>query len=310
MAKSIAQTATLMENLHLLHRFLATAEAGSITEAARQIGLTPSSLTRSIKALEENLSLRLFDRHPLGVSLTPSGKLLLSHTKAVERELHYASAELNAFSGGQRGTIRVGAMPFWAHQVLPPVIAKLQRKFTGFRAELAVGTGYSIYARLIDGELDVATISSKAVGDVPPFIGTLHGPDVVIVAAASTDHPIHSDPNLSPTQLLKYPWAMYGEDRENLAAINSQMNDIAGGTPDIAVVSASLEAIIQTVSYGPYITWIAEPLLAIGRANPLSPIKNVGPLLHYETRVLYRKSLMNVSPFKFFLDRLKAEFEN
>jgi DNA-binding transcriptional LysR family regulator len=306
MDESIAKKTTLIENLHLLHRFLAVAEAGTMAEAAQKLSLTPPSLTRSIQSLEASLNVQLFERHSMGVRLTPSGKILLSHIKAVERELHYAAAELTAFRQGHRGTLRIGAMPFFAHHVMPPKIALLQERYAQYRIELSVGTGYNMFSRLIDGELDMVTISTEATGDLPPFIGNRSGPSVRIVIVANRDHPIHAASGASA--LLDYPWAMYGEDRENLVAVNHRMTEIAGGPPNIAMVSASLEAIFQTVANGRYITWIAEPLLSQDRAGFLQPVASAQSLFSYQSQVLFRRSMMNVAPFRFLMDQLKQAF--
>ena len=73
--------ATTPFDLRDLHHFHALAESGSFTLAARQVGLTQSSLTRAIQGMEQRLGVSLFERTTRRVSLTEAGRYLKQHSR-------------------------------------------------------------------------------------------------------------------------------------------------------------------------------------------------------------------------------------
>jgi LysR family transcriptional regulator of gallate degradation len=70
-------------DLRQLEYFLAIAKRRSFTAAASELGLTQPSLTKTIRALEQELSVQLFERLPRGVELTSFGNSLLHHAEAM-----------------------------------------------------------------------------------------------------------------------------------------------------------------------------------------------------------------------------------
>ena len=110
-----------------LRAFLATAEQGSLSAAAKHLGLTQPTLSRQVSALEDELSLLLFERVGRGLSLTSAGHDLLAHARAMG-----AAAERLTFSAiGQQseisGRVSISASDILSHNILPDVVADLRR---------------------------------------------------------------------------------------------------------------------------------------------------------------------------------------
>src|SRR6202790_2828543 len=96
--------------LRQLEHFVAIAEEGSFTKAARRLNYVQSALSVSVQALERELSVRLFDRTTHRVTLTGAGQALLPGargTLAAAEEIRDIAA---AVRGVLRGTLRVGIM--------------------------------------------------------------------------------------------------------------------------------------------------------------------------------------------------------
>ena len=105
--------------------FLAVAETGSLSAAARLLNLSQPTLGRHIADLEDSLGLSLFTRTPQGFRLTETGAELVPHAR-VMRE---AAASLSLAAAGREaisGTVRITASRIVSHHILPPILAQLR----------------------------------------------------------------------------------------------------------------------------------------------------------------------------------------
>src|SRR5690606_8196219 len=89
--------------------FLSVAEAGSFTAAADALGYTQSAVSRRVQVLEGELGSALFDRLPRGVALSPAGRALLPHARAIAERDAAARAELDALRRMDGGRLRTGS---------------------------------------------------------------------------------------------------------------------------------------------------------------------------------------------------------
>lgn len=110
----------------LIQAFLAVADTGSLSAAARLLGQSQPTLGRQIRTLEESLGTALFDRHARGLSLSEAGADLLP----MAQEMRGAMQRLNLAAAGRSqapgGTVRITASVFISHYVLPPILAGIR----------------------------------------------------------------------------------------------------------------------------------------------------------------------------------------
>ena len=116
--------------------FLAVAEHGSLSRAARELGATQPTVGRKIKMMEEQLGIELFRRHDKGLALTEVGGALLSPARAMRDAVH--RMELKAVGQGDElaGTVRITASVAVATHHLPLMIAELRREHREITIEL------------------------------------------------------------------------------------------------------------------------------------------------------------------------------
>ena len=131
--------------------FLVTAEEGSLSAAARALGLTQPTLGRQVDALEEELGVVLFERSRQGYVLTPTGAGLLEHV----RRMGQAAGDLSLAASGRadavEAAIRISASEIEAVLVLPPVLARLRDEAPGIEVEMvASDTASNIRRREAD----------------------------------------------------------------------------------------------------------------------------------------------------------------
>ena len=117
--------------------FLVTAEEGSLSAAAKALGMAQPTLGRQVDALEEELGVILFERLGRGLSLTPSGHELLSHVRSMGEAASQMSLAATGRSEALEGSICITATEVTAIYDLAPIIAKLRKIHPGVEVEVA-----------------------------------------------------------------------------------------------------------------------------------------------------------------------------
>jgi DNA-binding transcriptional LysR family regulator len=138
--------------------FLVTAEEGSLSAAARALGMTQPTLGRQVTALEEELDVVLFERAGKGLVLTPSGLELVEHVRAMGDAANRVSLTASGQSQNIEGTVCISASEVDAVFVLPPIIAKLRQIEPKINVEI-VAT--NLTSDLIRREADIAIRSFR-----------------------------------------------------------------------------------------------------------------------------------------------------
>lgn len=107
--------------------FLVTAEEGSLSAAARALGMTQPTLGRQVSALEKELGVALFERVGLGLILTPSGLDLVEHVRAMGDAASRVSLTASGQSQSIEGNVCISCSEYYSVYILPPIIKKLRK---------------------------------------------------------------------------------------------------------------------------------------------------------------------------------------
>lgn len=116
--------------------FLVTAEEGSLSAAARALGMAQPTLGRQVAALEAELGVALFDRVGRSLTLTPSGMELVEHVRAMGDAANRVSMTASGQSQTLAGTVRITATEVSSAFLLPSIIAQLRLDEPGIEIEL------------------------------------------------------------------------------------------------------------------------------------------------------------------------------
>lgn len=114
-----------------MRALLATVEAGSLSGAARKLGLTQPTLGRQVAALEKSLGVTLFERVGRGLILTQAGRELVAPLRAMGEASDTIALVASRQSQSVEGLVRVTASDVYAHYLLPPVLKKLRQVAPG-----------------------------------------------------------------------------------------------------------------------------------------------------------------------------------
>ncbi|MEN3976116.1 LysR family transcriptional regulator [Emcibacter sp. SYSU 3D8] len=131
--------------------FLAVARRGSITSAARDLGVNHSTVSRRIAAFEDNLGVRLFDRVATGYNLTPAGQEMVPSAQRMEEEALGLDRRLYGRDTELGGVLRVTTAGTFVNPFLMEQIGRFLAEYPGIDIDLVVSTDLAnLHAREVD----------------------------------------------------------------------------------------------------------------------------------------------------------------
>lgn len=153
------------ENLRI---FVEVVRRGSFAAVARDRNLDPSSVSRAIASLEEELGTRLLQRSTRRIGLTEAGNLFFGRIEAIVDELDHARDEALAVSASPLGTLRLTASVAFGHQCLLPLLPSFRALFPALKLELLLtDTNLDLVSERVDlairlgANLDTSLIGVK-----------------------------------------------------------------------------------------------------------------------------------------------------
>ena len=119
-----------------IQSFLAVAETGSLSGAARALGVSQPTVGRHIEGLERALGTELFERHARGFHLSPTGRRMVPMAERMREAMNLIELTAAGEAQSVAGTVRVTASVFASHYILPPILSKLRANEPAIQIEL------------------------------------------------------------------------------------------------------------------------------------------------------------------------------
>ena len=151
--------------LRQLQFFVAAAEAGSVSGAARALSISQSSVTEAIRALEDDLGVILFDRQARGLLITHKGSAFLRHARQILADVATARTAFRDEAETATGRLSLGVTSLVAGYVLSDILSRFRRAFPQVELNVIEDNGDYLQHLLIGGELDVAVLLTSSVRD-------------------------------------------------------------------------------------------------------------------------------------------------
>lgn len=139
-----------------LQQFCMLARTGSFTQTARELHLTQSGISHSMKALESEAGCRLLDRLGKKVVLTQAGEQLLHHAEKILAEMASARDSLSALGKWGKGRLRLGASTTACQHLIPPVLREFKESFPEHAITLEPGDTPELVDALLKHRIDLA----------------------------------------------------------------------------------------------------------------------------------------------------------
>jgi DNA-binding transcriptional LysR family regulator len=143
-------------NFKHLQTFVTICEGGTVSRAAAELRITQPALSRRIKALQEELGLRLFDNLGRRLSLTSEGEEFLRHSRALLAQAEAVLATGRALGRGRAGVLRIGAAPHTLAAFFPSFVNKYEKQNPGVRVRLFEAGAAELLTMIEHGELHFA----------------------------------------------------------------------------------------------------------------------------------------------------------
>lgn len=140
--------------LRQLQGFRTVAELGSFTRAAQRLQMAQPALSLSVRELEAELHVRLFDRTTRRVELTAAGREFLHSTEKLIADLELSIRNARDLTDRKRGRLTIAAPPLLAAMIVPPAIADYKKTFPGVEVRLVDTQTDDIVAKVQSGEVD------------------------------------------------------------------------------------------------------------------------------------------------------------
>ena len=299
---------TALFSARLLH-FFAVYESRSFRRASQEIGLSQPALSKSIKALEDQLDVLLFLRSKAGVVPTEAGDALARHFVRLSDLAREADIEISAIRGNDSGAIRIGAGQMWSWLFVPEIVARFTAEFPAVSVEVTTGPMRELVPRLMNAELDIIIGDFDGI-DVPEGYLMQQAWSAVFRAFAAADHPLAGRSVVDPMELVKFPWSGYIDQDVFEHNVRDWCRAASMDQPLISIKASSLATLLRLTSAGRNIAVLPSELEEEARNWGLVPLGHeTAGLLSVRTGSIVQERRAAVKPFQRLLALVQAAGE-
>lgn len=253
-----------------LRAFVAVAEQGSFSKAAEQLGLSPSSLSQTIRMFEERLGVRLLHRTTRSVALTEAGERLLLRIRPALDELDAAMADVGQFRDRPGGLVRVRCLRHAFRAYVEPILAAFHEAYPDIKLDILVDDAI---VDLVAGGFDVGfTLGEVLEKDM---VAVRIGEDMRQIAVAAPSYIARYGRPETPKDLLQHKclrWRWAGrttpynwEFFDNGAWIEVEVD----GPLILSEHPMTIDAAVKGMGIAFWVEHELKPLIAEGKLVPL-----------------------------------------
>jgi DNA-binding transcriptional LysR family regulator len=252
-----------------LNAFIAVAERTNFARAADHLGITASTISQTIRALEERLGMRLLNRTTRSVSLTDAGEKLLQRISPAIKELGAAVEDLNEFRDTPRGTLRLSVSSVAAEIALAPVIKDFLAAYPAISLDITID---DTNADIVSGRFDAGIRVGRLVAQDMQMVRVTE--PTRVIAFASPEYLSHHPEPKTPPDLQQHNCIMYR--KQHLGCIpwefakgKSKFEMSVTGSLTVNSMDLVVRAVLDGVGIGYTIESYVAAHIAAGRLVPL-----------------------------------------
>ena len=247
-----------------LRAFHVLARTGSFTQTARELHLTHSGISHSMKALEAETGCRLLDRLGKKVVLSQAGEQLLQHAEKILLEMEAARESLALLGKWGRGRLRLGASTTACQYLIPPVLREFKESFPDHAISLEPGDTPQLVASLLRRRIDLAlTLKAEKEPQLefhPLFTDELH----FIVSAL---HPWAQAGRVERSEIPRQNYILYSKHSLTFRLIENYFRHeemVLNTIIEVGSMEATKELVKLGLGIGILAPWVAEKEIGDG----------------------------------------------
>jgi DNA-binding transcriptional LysR family regulator len=295
--------------LRQLHSFVVLAHRLHFTQAAEELAIAQPALSQQIQALERELGVRLFERMPRHIRLTPAGQGLLVLAERVLAEVDTISTEMAAYAGVRRGRLHIGLHQSLGVSWLTGLLARFHGRYAGIEMVLHEGVTEPMLERVEEGKLDV--IWMHTIG--PFFPKTALSKQIetkavlteAVLLGAGPHHRLAGRKQISWTALQAEVFVLF-QPGSGLRQVVMHLAQEAGFLPQVIFESGDMSMIRALVSEGMGISVFPRSVIdAAGRS--LVPLDLSPALPHRTVQLAWHRQRTSTPTIQAFLDFVQED---
>lgn len=225
--------------------FYEVANRLSFTKAATQLNITQPAVTKHIREMENQLNMRLFNRHGNHITLTSAGEVVLRYAKKIMNSYNGMQVELSHIMDIESGMLRIGASTTVAQTILPRLLALFRKSYPHLKLTFIQGNTDFITQQIIAEALDIAIV--EGVAHHPQVTYSEFVKDELVLVTHATNKLARID-NLTIEQLYNVPLIMREAGSGTLDVIKLAMVK-AGVDMNRLLLDINLESTIAIKQY-------------------------------------------------------------
>ncbi len=238
-------------SIRQLKYFVAVAEAGQVSGAARQLYVSQSVVTTAIQELERELNQPLFERSSRGVRLTETGVALLPKARHILQMVHEA-ATVTAGDSTVVGRVRVGVTYTVTGYFVPQHIYQLTTQYPRLQIDWEEMDRHTVEERVVTGELDFGlALTSNLKNPGIQHETFVHSKRRLWMAPT---HPLANQPEIHLADVAQHPYALLTVDEADLTTRNYW----GALEPQVFLKTSSIEAVRSLVANGNAVTILSD----------------------------------------------------
>ncbi|MDX2271572.1 MAG: LysR family transcriptional regulator [Cyanobacteriota bacterium] len=282
-----------------LQAFVAVIERGSFQAAARACGVTQSTVSRQVQALEEDLGTSLLHRTNQ-VKLTLAGERLLPHARKICQEWGRVQAEISELLKGQQQELCIAGIHSLCAYYLPPVLEQFCKDYPQTQLRVtALGSDRALKV-LKDGLVDVAIVMDNPLLTRTPemVVEPLYEEPIHVLMAE--DHPLSAWPAIPWDRLASYPQVVFKDGYGMRSLVQNHLHSL-GLSLQAALELNTLDAFRGVVKQGNLVALL--PLSAMGdliQTPELTVRPTVEPVLRRQVVLVTTSDRQGIPPIQRF----------
>jgi DNA-binding transcriptional LysR family regulator len=201
-----------MDDLRLLKVLREVALRGSFSAAADALSYSQPAVSQQMARLETQTGVKLLERQPKGIRLTPAGEALVHHTERILAQLAEAQAELSEIASSARGKLRIASFATAAGTIVPRAVSAFRHMRPGVQVDLQLMDPLAAVPALRRGDIDLAIIEEGGFEAEPDLsaLGVERLMDDVLYAVLPSDHPLATRRAIALADLKDEDWMLVG----------------------------------------------------------------------------------------------------